>query len=263
MAIYKIIVNFALASLFISFTVSCGFKQEVISREEVAEVSLLFTEMVNGQSDCHCCLDASFSANLSSLLFSGTVEGYLQSMSPGFVKMLGLGPIGQPVLILTSDGHSFRFVDVLAQKVYKGSVQSKSYKSYAPAGFQPNLLFYFLTGRLLPGDAQIAKVSRQDSAYLFELIYQDGNKDLLLFDAQQKVILSHVIIDEQGEQILDVEYGDYGSGVCPLPREIKISSLTLGSTLTITMSEFLDAVSLDSGDFDYKVPKSFTEVLVE
>lgn len=239
-------------------------RQELTGAEEQG-LRNSFKAMVASQQQCRCCLDSSARVKVSTLLFSGGMAGYLQALSPSYLKFVAINPLGQPVGVLTSDGQKFRYVDVLASIVYDGNVDGQTFAKYAPAGFGPAFSYYWLIGRLQPGPVELLNLSRDnDNGDIWvELQYDNNHRSLLLFAPEQGVILRHVVLDDNDERLLNILYSDYGSGPCPMPGKITITSLTMGSTLEISLTDFRQQVSLHRADFVNSAPPSFKQQRVD
>ncbi len=235
-----------------------------ISQEENREVRSRFKKMIALQLKCHCCLDGSAHISLRNLLYSGAISGYLQAMSPSYLKFVGVNPLGQPLGIFTTNGQQFRYVSTPETKVYTGEVSSETFTKYTPEGFIPTLSYYWLIGRLQPGPVQLTRVSRdEDSGYWVELLYDNGRKALVLFDPDALQIRRHIVLNDDDKRILNILYDEYGPGECDVPRHITVTSLNLDSTMEIRLDDLLDNVSLSLQDFDYSPPANFKEVVVE
>ena len=221
--------------------------------------------MVTKQSECHCCLDARAVVSFKSIWDSGTINGYLQAMSPSFLKFVGVNPFGMPLVILATNGDTFRYVAIPEKKGYEGDVSGVTFTKYAPEGFLPEHGFYWIIGRLYPGKMTITDVRRDEEGegYWFELDYGRGATSLVLFDAAQGVLMRHIIVNEQQEKILDISYGAYQPGSCPTPGEITVRSLIHGSTLTIKMSDWLPEPVFTPQDFHYAIPAGFERMGVQ
>jgi hypothetical protein len=224
-----------------------------------------FKEMVARQSECHCCIDSRASVSFKSIWDSGTINGYLQSMAPSFLKFVGVNPFGMPLIILVTDGDTFRYVTIPEKKGYEGGASGATFTKYAPEGFLPEHGFYWLIGRLYPGTITISDVNRDEEGkgYWFTLDYGHGAKSLVLFDENQGVLLRHIVLNEQEEKILDISYGLYQPGSCPIPGEIVVSSLVHGSTLTMKLSDWLPEPAFSKQDFFYEIPVGFERVTVK
>ncbi len=239
--------------------------RQFISGEEEKELRSRFKDMVVKQQHCHCCLDATAQVYLSSLLFSGQLKGYLQALSPSFVKFVALNPLGQPVGVLTSSGQKFRYVNVMNSTVYDGDVDGNTFADYAPEGFVPAFSYYWLIGRLQPGPVQLIQLSRdsEGDGIWVELLYDNKRKALLLFSPEQGVILRHIVMNGDDERILNILYDKYGAGECPVPGKITITSLRLNSTLEISLTDFRPNVTLKTQDFVNPAPPSFSRIAVD
>lgn len=235
-----------------------------ISRDENTEVRGRFKEMIALQGKCHCCLDGAAHISIKNLLYSGAISGYLQAMSPSYLKFIGVNPLGQPLAVLTTNGQQFRYVSTEEGTVYSGEVAGETFAKYTPKGFNPTLSYYWLIGRLQPGPVQLTQVSRDEkSGYWVELLYENGKKALLLFDPEALQIRRHIVLNGEGKRILNILYDKYGPGECDVPGLITVTSLTLDSTMEIRLDDLLDNVSLSRRDFDYSPPSTFKEVVVE
>ncbi|MBC8316430.1 MAG: hypothetical protein H8E41_00895 [Desulfobulbaceae bacterium] len=236
-----------------------------VTQPESVSVTELFKQMVTKQSECHCCLDARAVVSFKSIWDSGTINGYLQAMSPSFLKFVGVNPFGMPLVILATNGDTFRYVAIPEKKGYEGDVSGVTFTKYAPEGFLPEYGFYWIIGRLYPGKMTITDVRRDEEGegYWFELDYGRGATSLVLFDAAQGVLMRHIIVNEQQEKILDISYGAYQPGSCPTPGEITVRSLIHGSTLTIKMSDWLPEPVFTPQDFHYAIPAGFERMGVQ
>ncbi len=240
---------------------------------------------------CPCCLDAEADTALAvsgwfkdhTLKFSG----YLQAMKPGYVKFVALNPLGQPLYIFVTDGKIFTGVDVYAEKAYSGSTRSQTFRKFTPRGFTPELFYYWLTGRLKPGDLRLQAImrSREEGKFWLQINHPDTATDsMVLFDPGELVILRHVIRDGSGAHLIDISYGDYqqlpgaaapfgengpviSAGTdekfCLVPASISFFSKADDVRFEIKLSAFLEHVSLSPVDFQLDVPGNFKQLLVE
>ena len=190
------------------------------SEQEMQFAALAFTRYMQINRDvCACCLDAEVDAEVSvSGWFSnhtGKLSGYLQAMEPGNIKFVGINPLGQPVLIFLTTGKIFKILNVLEGKAYIGSSNSETFKKFAPSGFDPEFSYYWLTGKLPPGDIDILKVSldKEQNGYWLQVRHvQSGLDSMVLFDPEGFVVLRHIIMSDRGDYLVDLVYGDYQPG---------------------------------------------------
>lgn len=264
------------------------------SEHEVESVSKAFAryQMVS-QEVCGCCLDAEADAALSvSGWFrnhTGKLSGYLQAMEPSYIKFVAVNPLGQPLFILVTNGNMFQSLNVFEEKAYVGSVNSEMYKKFAPPFFEPEFLYYWLTGRLHPGDMRIQAVmrDRDQDAFWLQINHADSDTDsMVLFDPADLVILRHVIRDERGGQLVDILYADYralpgnesqdtasdpapapGSGIekelCRVPASITLSTNMDAEKIEVKLHSFLGEAHFTAANFYLEIPGSFKQLLAK
>ncbi len=257
----------SLSCLFVLLLSGCTSLPDTVAIPQSMQESLTsdFEEMVQAQQHCLCCIDAEATVSFSSIWQKGSLSGYLQAMSPSYLKFVGINPFGQPLAIFVTDGESFRYVAVPEAKEYDGLVQGTTYAKYAPEGFLPEHGFYWLVGRLYPGEFSIMAVSRdmENLGYWFEISYGNGTRSLVLYNESEKVLLRHIVVNDEGEKIFNVLYDQYNDADCPLPGKVTVTSLAHNSTMELRLSGWLTDVSLSENDFIYNTPPSFERVNVQ
>lgn len=246
------------------------------------------------QEGCACCLDAEVdvSASVSAGWFSnhsGKISGYLQAMEPGYFKFAALNPLGQPIFIFLTNGKFFQALNVIEGKAYIGQVDSEAFKKYAPSGFNLEFSYYWITGRLPPGEIEILKVSRdkvQDGYWLHVRYEKSGNESLIFFDPHELVVKRHIIINEKGHDEVNVVYEDYQPGfvkkkqveedgaekigsvdskqtLCKMPTKISIVSYS-GSEkkLDLKLFSFIPDAEFSQDDFQLEIPDNLEKLMV-
>ena len=199
----------------------------------------------------------------------GKLSGYLQAMEPGYIKFAAVNPFGQPLLIFMTDGREFKLLNVLESAAYTGPVDSEKFRKFAPAGFAPEQSYYWLTGRLPAGSFEIVKVLRDRGEKGFWLLLKDGHDSLdrlVLFDPDRLIIARHVLMNNRGEQIMEVVYRNYLSenpvggdrsseGACLIPSSITVASNSgFEKKIDLTLSGFLQQPDFSPTDFDMEIP---------
>jgi len=225
-----------------------------------------FKQMVSVQRECQCCGDADVTVSIDSPWQSGTIGGYMQIMSPSFLKFIGMNPLGQPQIVMVTDGVKFSYALINEARGYEGAVTSEAFNRYAPPGFNPGTSFYWLIGRLPPGPVDIMETSGDTSkrGIWVRLRYEsDGMNSLILFDPARKVILQHSKLSEDGKSVLDVKYDNYQSGKCGLPGRITISSGNHHGNLVVDLREWQTGVPFSAGEFEFELPAGFERVEVQ
>jgi len=250
-----------------------------LERVEVSAAFAKYQEVY--REKCMCCLDAEADAAVSiSGWFSdhtGKLSGYLQAMQPGYIKFVAINPLGQPLFILVTNGKFFKSLNVLESKAYMGSVHSDAFRKFIPSGFDPEFSYYWLTGRLQPGDKEIAAVMRgeEQKRYWLQIRYADSSTDsMVLFDPEELIILRHIIRDEKGGHLVDIIYADHqlkpgnemqpaGGKICRVPAMISVSSHSGAEKIELKLAAFLADAEFSEEDFQLDIPDNFKQFLVK
>jgi hypothetical protein len=292
-------VSFSPVFLGLALLFSQGCARPVLQTFPASDIEIVAVEKafvrfqeVGGQL-CSPCLDAEADVALSVAGWfgdhTGKFYGYLQAMQPGYIKFVTLNPLGQPLFIFVTDGRLFKGFNVFAGKAYLGSVLSRTYREYAPPGLVPEYSYYWLTGRLEPGEPEIRAVMRDREPGKFWLQIHSANENsdsMVLFDPEDLTILRRVFLNGQGEHLADIRYGDYrvlsgpaetsaGNATrnpadpdedrqpCKVPASISVSSRTAAGQIDIKLSAFLEDALLSAEDFHLAVPENFEQLLVK
>ena len=245
------------------------------------------------QDECACCLDAEADATVSvSGWFSnhtGKLSGYLQAMEPGYIKFVALNPLGQPIFIFLTNGKFFKGLNILEGRAYMGSVNSEIFKKFAPPGFDPGFTYYWLTGKLPPGDIEILKVRRdkEHNGYWLQVRHEQSGIDrMILFDPEEFVILRHIIMSDRGDHVVDLLYEGYQPGyvrekqlaakdqgmigssdlkekLCKIPTKIRVSSNSgAEKRIDLKLFSFIPGTEFSPDDFELEIPDNLEQLIV-
>ncbi len=245
-------------------------ERRLLSGLERQGASELFLEAVARQQGCGDSLDVQARLVVKSLLQNGSLAGFLQAMAPASLKFVGINPLGQPLLVLVTDGRSFRTLVVPEAKAYEGEVSAALFRKYAPEGFAPEQGFYWLTGRLPGQGLRVEGVSEdaEGAGQWFEVSYPgEPLRRHLLFDPAEAVIRRHLLVDADGAMVLDVRYDAYrhavGAEGCALPGAITVTDRgKSGARMELTMSDWLPA-AFSAEDFLVSPPPGFERVIIK
>ena len=272
----------ALSAVLVVFLLFCAGCATLPATRPLAELQqqqavTLFRETMAHQGACPCCIDAQVRVSLKSFVQNGTISGFLQAKAPSFLKFTGLNPLGQPMMFLTTDGGSFRYIAVPEAKGYEGPVTAAAFKKYAPPGFDPGRGFYWLAGRLAPEKLRIFSVAADPEGHGFwlELAYaadtsleEGAFRRHVLFDPVEKLIRRHMVTDQDGRIMVDVRYDDYAPvsdgapDSCRLPGLISIHANN-GALMELILGDWLYDASFSAEDFQVNLPPGFTLVPVD
>jgi len=222
-----------------------------------------FKAMVDMHQQCESGVDAEITVTLNSKFYTGTMNGYLQAMAPASVKLVAINPLGQPLLVVVSDGEHFHYVSFVESIHYDGSVDSETFRRFVPSGFELGSSFYSLTGKLFPGEIRILSTSNDQAGrgVWLELDHiKESTHSLVLFDQKRQLILQYLRLMENGEVSLKIDYGDFSPGSCSLPGLLTISSIDHSGELVIRLKDWHADSSFTPADFELQLPPGFERV---
>lgn len=254
--------------LLASFVSGCSFlpRQIPVTDDEKQMVAAVWRELDAEQPACRS-IDANATVKFDSFLQSGSLSGYLQAMWPSYLKFIGLNPIGQPMMILVSDGRRFRYVTVQEAKGYEGSVHARAFMKYAPDGFEPEFGFAWLTGRLpdcAAPDFESVSGDEDGAGYWVECKGGPGMvRHRVLLDIKRRVVLRHSIRDDLGKAALDVSYGDFQPGICRWPGELRVTSRKSQGSMMLLLHDIDADGDFSESDFEFETPAGYEKVLVQ
>lgn len=237
----------------------------VLPRAEVEPVEILFRQTIAQQNSTHS-VEAEFSATFKSLLMTGMISGYMQALSPSFVKVVGLTALGQPVIVFVSDSEQFRYGIIPESVFYEGRAEMYPLKSQGLIGLAPVDLYFWLAGMLGPTDiiGTVAGADREGQGYWIDIRNRDETlHSQVLFDPERRRIRRRVVLDKQGKILLQVSYDAFVGlqpGLMMLPGQVLIESTqNTGGTIEILLA-WESGISLTADDFHIGFPETFKKV---
>jgi outer membrane lipoprotein-sorting protein len=241
-----------------------------ISQTEQDAVEAGFRHWQAGQPECPAQMDAAAVVTFRAWIQSGTLNGFVQAAEPSHLKFIALNPLGQPMLVLVTDGQWFRFVNVAEAAAYDGPVQAEAFSRYAPEGVNPEHAFVWLTGRLAPEVEEVIAVTREETAaaYWLDLAGEGRLRHRVLFDPRLAVLHRHQVVDRRDNVLLDVRYEDFqnigapGDALCRWPARITVETRRHRGRMIINLSDWLFPV-LDQSDFSFEPPPGYQRILVQ
>lgn len=259
--------SFLLAA-FLLMPAGCAYRPArlALAEAEATGIRESFRRMVGGQAVCARAVDAEVTVTISSPWQSGSMAGYLQLMAPGFMKFVGINPLGQPLLITATDGETGRYVLPGERKVYEGPLSAAAVRRVLPVGLDPARSYYWLIGRLRPGLVKIREVAGDPdgNGVWVEFRYEgETRRELALFDPLRQVLRRHLLLDEQGRVVFEVEYDSYPAGECPMPELVTIRGDSRYGRLLLRLGNWLPAEALTGEDFKITIPTDFTRIPIK
>jgi hypothetical protein len=242
-----------------------------ISQAEQDVVEAAFRQWQAEQPGCPSQLDAVASVTFRAWIQSGTLSGFVQAAEPSYLKFIALNPLGQPMLVLVTDGQWFRFISVAEAVTYEGPVQAEAFARYAPEGVNPEHAFVWLTGRLAPEIDRVIAITRDETAaaYWIDLAGEERVRHRILFDPQLGVLHRHQVVDRRHNVLVDVRYHDFqdiaagSEGIlCRWPAMITVETREHRGRMIIALSDWLFP-QLGESDFQFETPSGYERIIVQ
>jgi len=246
--------------------VGCAYRPSQLPLP-VAEAAVgreAFRKLLGDQGICDRAVDAEATVTLDLPWQTGTIGGYLQLMAPGYLKFIGVNPLGQPLMLLGTDGVDYRYILPAERKLSEGRLAEAAFSSFLPRGFEPRSSYYWLIGRLRPGKVRIGEVSgdpETDGLWVKFRYEGEEQSELALFDPRQRRLLRHLLLAKDGRTVLEVAYDSYTSGDCPLPGQVIIRGDNRFGRLVLRLSNWLPADTLTAADFAVTAPSDFVRII--
>ena len=220
----------------------------------------LFEDMRSEEKQCPACSDGDINVFLTSRVGKRAAAGYFQLMQPDHIKFIASNPLGQPLLIFTSDGESFQYINTIERLSLAGGVTPFFQTLDAPPALVSSSWGRWLTGRLpLTGTVETVRPDDHDRGVWLTISSAAGDRqqEHLLIDPENRLLLSR-IVTEQGNIVMQIDYPgndqDGGNSRCRLPETLHVSGLDYGAELTLTISKPGEYSGCSPADFILRVP---------
>jgi len=237
--------------------------------ERQAENALHFLEQLKTRTEsCPEGIDGDISLSYQSPFDAKKVQGYFQILSPSYLKLVISTPLGQPVIILTSDQQTFQLINTLERRYTAGNVHSYALLHNIPPALLTGEWKNWIRGTfsIIPSAITAIRQDREQRGTWFSLQKQTDNvqqETHLLIESREGKLLSRIIESNTGEPVMKIVYQDWISlGSCKQPRIIKMTGLKYNTELTMTLSDVLIAENLSKNDFKFSAPASYTRQIL-
>lgn len=212
---------------------------------------------------CPTMIDADFSLRWDSLTERGSVAARLL-LRDRACKVTVITPLGQPLLIFSTDGDRFRLARVQDGRGYEGSTSSRAWQRYLPGDLAAAGLGDWLAGRTDPR-RPVAELRRDDaSALAWITLRSPRGSELFLFDPDTSTVRRRLLLDSGDTVLLDVEYVWSGSGDgCDWPHEIRVRGGGFTTELTLRLKRWAAPARLDDAALDFAFPPNYLVEVLE
>lgn len=207
-------------------------------------------------------LDADIRLGWDMLASKGTIEASLQVQPPAFLRFTATDPLGRALFIIVSDGTTFTMVDSRVGRVYQGRTASKFWHSQVPEALRAEDLFFFLSGSLPDKERPLVNIGQNPERTGYWYVWQDGRNlsHHILVDRQQRRMVRHLLVDPQGDLVVEVRYLGYGEDRAAgynWPRHLEITGKAVTGTLSVQVEKIYPNPPLPVA-FELAYPSHYT-----
>ncbi|MDH3329092.1 MAG: DUF4292 domain-containing protein [Desulfobulbaceae bacterium] len=252
-----------LAVLWSIFQAGCADKLPVsmpIAESQRGDIFAHYQSFRN--NDCTHPIDADVSLDLNSFGRHLKAAGFLQLQPPSLLRTTIVDKVGRPLFILVTAGDAFTLVNSMKGEVFVGSAASIIRDREHPLDLQPEEVVSLLTGRFAPPVSFIRDVrSDQQSDTTVWLVFSLSGKNShnILFEPESERIIRHIIGNDAGDILLDINYvwRDEKRGKCSLPDKIMITGAALDGEVRLKYDLIMLPPVLPEKTFELNLPEHY------
>jgi len=233
----------------------------------------LLASMAAAEKKCPFCRDADVNLTLKSPLQDAAASGYLLWRRPSWIKFVSSNPLGQPLVLATSDGTRFQQLLVPRKTYLHGRVFSYLAHNNLPIALALGNWGSWLGGGVGHIKAEEAEVRPDREGrglwfvwplpFLAEASGVKGQEfqEHVLVDAANRLVIARVISDEREKTLVRFDYSDrQKDDPCLQPARIAISGLEGGGVIDIVFSDQQTPATCPDDLFRLQKPENFQEL---
>lgn len=242
---------------------------DALSEDENIELQSILLAMQHQEQQCFRSFDADMKMFWTSPVGDNAVEGYLVLNAPSSVKYVVSNPLGQAVFAFSGNGKNFQMLKPMERLHIRGNVRSLAIRNRIPLILAQGDWFAYLSGRL-----PIRKLTVEESAkdtsgnsIWLKLVTPKGpyttGSIYLQIDPDKKEVLSYLFLEDNGDVIAEIRYGEVKEGnvPCGVHRNIQITGLPWGAAIRIELENISGFNQFNRTDFSLPVPAIFNTQL--
>jgi len=259
------------AALFCLLLSGCASHRwaEPLTEEEHSEITGIIAAMQVADKTCPDSFDSEALVFWKSPLENAAVTGYLQLLSPSFIKFIVSNPLGQPIYAFASNGDTFQSLYTRQQLHIRGGVRSLAIRKKIPQVLVQSEWYALLTGHLTSHPLTILKVQHDvsDKTAWLLLAHLKTNRTLaetwLHLDPDKRKILGYLFLDREGKTVAEIVYenstdrADY----CTPNEKTTITNLPWGVEIVVKLKDIQTDTKFSKTDFTLPVPRGYKKQL--
>ncbi len=243
---------------------------KTLEEEETTGIAQIIYDLQKEDDNCPTSFDAEALLFLETPVESKATQGYLQIKSPSYLKLVISNPLGQPIYIISSNGRTFQSLDMTIRRHIRGSVRSLGIRNNIPLIIMNGDWYAFLSGTLPSQPFTIDQIHRnaEDQSVWVALPKKASltgtlEHTYLHFDPVQQKVLGYLFLDDKGETLANIFYGDQEENgeICTVQKQIHITELPWDTKIRVELKDTNSNILLQKKDFVLPVPKDYSKQL--
>ncbi|MDR2550873.1 MAG: hypothetical protein LBD10_11815 [Desulfobulbus sp.] len=232
-----------------------------LAPSEEQEARALWTDFVGAKRPQ--ALDADVRLQWDVMGSKGGVGASLSVQRPALVRVSANDPLGRTLILAVADASAFTMVDNRSGQVYRGTIQSRFWRSYVPEAVQPDDLLPLLGGFLAKGEGDAAVPSWDEAGRGIWYQWRDDRKQhhYVLLDKASGTMLQHLLLDDRGDRDLVLQYADYrkeNGSEFSWPARLRITGQAVTGTLSVQVERVFSYSPQEAAAFRVVPPPHFT-----
>lgn len=240
-----------------------------LDEEEHTEITNIVSEMQQADTTCPDSFNSEAHIFWKSPLEKAAVSGYLQLLSPSFIKFIVSNPLGQPIYAFASNGNTFQSLDIGKHMHIRGGIRSLAFRKEIPQVLVANEWFALLTGRIPSQPLTILQVQRDiadKTVWLLIAATQTSTifeQTWLHLDPMKRNVLGYLFLDKKGKTLAEILYDYSGDRVdnCIPTEKTTITNLPWGVEIIVELKDIQTDTKFSKTDFTLPVPKGYKKQL--
>jgi hypothetical protein len=228
---------------------------------EEQEARALWTDFVAAERPQ--AIDADIRVQWDAMGAKGAATASLLAQRPDLLRIAVHDPLGRTLILAVADGSAFTLVDSRTGHVYQGTVYSRFWRSYVPGTVTTADLLPLLGGFLAEGERSAAVPAQDEAGGGIWYQWRDTRRQdhYVLLDRDSGTMVQRLLINAQGDHVLDVQYADYrqenGSGFV-WPARLRIVGQAVTGVLTVQVEQIYSHSPREAAAFRVTPPPHFT-----
>lgn len=244
---------------------------EALQKEQIGELSEIISDMQEADALCPDSFDSDATVFWKTPVDDTGVRGYLQFLSPSFIKFIVSNPLGQPLYAFASDGKMFQALNTMHHQHTRGSIRALAIRKRLPQILAQGNWFAYLSGHLPSQHITIVEAHRDTSDESSIWLLPEHPKTSrtldttwIHLDTKRNMVLGYLFLDTNGKTLAEITYNDQliGSDPCGPQHDITVTNLPWGSTIHIGLRDIKTDREYHETDFTLPVPAGYAKMLL-